>query len=213
MGVDKIIAKIKSDANAEVQRIEVETKQEVNKILAEAEKKGKQEHANIIERGKRDIEAISNRIKSGAIMDARRMAMRARDQGISRCFTEAVKSLSDLTMLKSPRDCNSRRFPICDKTKKYETVLKRLIKDGIEAVDLDEVIIISADGDRAIVKRIVSGMSSKVLMGKEGIDAIGGVIIKSKSGDVTVNNTFEAILERQKNDLRYEVSKILYGVS
>lgn len=194
MGIDKIIAKIKSDANAEVQRIEVEAKQEVDKILAEADKKGKQEYANIVERGKRDIEAIGNRIKSGARMGARRITMEARGQGISRCFTEAVKSLSDLT-------------------KKYETVLKRLVVDGIEVIGLDEVIIMSAERDHAIVKKVVSSMSDKVVMGKESIDAIGGVIIKSSSGDVTVNNTFEAILERQKNDLRYGVSKILYEVT
>ena len=194
MGIDKIIAKIKSDANAEVQRIKAETKQDVDKILAEAEKKGKQEYANIVERGERDIEAISNRIKSGARMDARRIVMEARDQGISQCFTEAVKSLSDLT----------------NKTKKYETVLKNLIQDGIEVLGLDEVIIISAERDRAIVKKVVSGMSDKVVMGKESIDSIGGVVIRSKSGYVTVNNTFETILERQKNDLRSEVSKILY---
>ncbi|ATZ61579.2 MAG: V-type ATP synthase subunit E [Methanosarcinales archaeon Met12] len=195
MGIDKIIAKIKSDANAEVQRIEVEAKQEVDKILAEADKKGKQEYANIVERGKRDIEAIGNRIKSGARMGARRITMEARGQGISQCFTEAVKSLN------------------CDKTKKYETVLKRLVVDGIEVIGLDEVIIMSAERDHAIVKKVVSSMSDKVVMGKESIDAIGGVIIKSSSGDVTVNNTFEAILERQKNDLRYGVSKILYEVT
>ncbi len=193
MGIDKIIAKIKSDANTEVQRINMETKQDVDKILAEAEKKGEQEYANIVERGKRDIEVISNRIKSGARMDARRIVMGARDQGVSQCFTEAVKSLSDLT-----------------KNKKYETVLKNLIQDGIEGLDLDEVIIISAERDRAIVKKVVSGMSCKTVMGKEEIDVIGGVVIRSKSGDVTVNNTFETILERQKNDLRHEVSKILY---
>jgi len=194
-GVDKIISKIESDAKAEMQRIKADAAQEAKKILDEARKTGEQEHSRILERGKKDIDTLVNRIKSGARIDAKRTVIGAKDQVISRCFAEAREALGKLT-----------------NTKKYETVLRNLIDDGTKLIGND-VVVLSNKKDKPIVKKVISGMpkSVKISVGKGDIDVIGGIVIRSKSGDITVNNTFEARLERQKNELRYEISKILYG--
>lgn len=193
--VDRIIGKIESDARAEMQRIKADAAQEAKKILDEARKTGEQGHSRILERGKKDIDTLVNRIKSGARIDARRTIIGAKDQVISRCFAEAREALDKLT-----------------NTKKYETVLRNLIDDGAKLIGND-IIVFSNKKDKSIVKKVTSSMSKKgvkISVGKENIDTIGGVVIKSKSGDIMVNNTFEARLERQKSELRYEVSKILY---
>ncbi|MDI6888639.1 MAG: V-type ATP synthase subunit E family protein [Methanocellales archaeon] len=195
-GIDKIISKIESDAKAEMQRIKADAMQEAKKILDDARRRGEQEHSRILERGRKDIDALVNRIKSGARIDAMRTVIGAKDQVISRCFTEAREALSKLTA-----------------TKKYETVLRNLMTDGAKLVGND-VIILSNKKDKSVVKKVISSMSkkgAKISVGKKDIDTIGGVAIKSKSGDIMVNNTFEARLERQKNELRYEISRILYG--
>ena len=44
----------------------------------------------------------------------------------------------------------------------------------------------------------------------EPIDAIGGAILKTADGDIEVNNTIEARLERFKSILRSEVAEILF---
>ena len=44
----------------------------------------------------------------------------------------------------------------------------------------------------------------------EPIDAIGGAILKTSNGDIEVNNTIEARLERFKSILRSEVAEILF---
>ena len=44
----------------------------------------------------------------------------------------------------------------------------------------------------------------------EPIDAIGGAILKTANGDIEVNNTIEARLERFKSILRSEVAEILF---
>lgn len=195
-GIHKIIAKVESDAKAEMQRIKADATQEAKKILDDARRRGEQEHSKILERGKKDIDTLVNRVKSGARIDTRRTVIGAKDQVISRCFAEAREALSKLTS-----------------TKRYETVLRNLIADGAKLIGND-VVVLSNKKDKSVVKKVTSSMSKKgvkISVGKENIDAIGGVAVKSKSGNVVVNNTFEARLERQKNELRYEISKILYG--
>jgi len=195
-GVDKIISKIEGDAKAEMQYIKADAMQEAKKILDEARRQGEQEHTKIIERGKKDIDTSVNRIKSGARIDAMRTVIGAKDQVISWCFAEAREALGKLT-----------------NTKKYEIILRNLTTDGVKFVGND-VVVLSNKKDKHLVKKVISGMPKKGLkisVGKEDIDTIGGVVVKSKSGDVIVNNTFEAILERQSNELRHEISRILYG--
>ncbi len=195
-GVDKIISKIESDTKAEMQHIKADAMQEAKKILDEARRQGEQEHTKIIERGKKDIDTSVNRIKSGARIDAMRTVIGAKDQVISRCFAEAREALSKLA-----------------NTKKYENILRDSIDDGAKLIGND-VIILCNKKDKRAIKKVISGMPKKGLkisVGKENIDTIGGVVVKSKSGNVIVNNTFEAILERQSNELRHEISRILYG--
>ncbi|UZE91943.1 MAG: V-type ATP synthase subunit E [Methanosarcinales archaeon] len=195
-GIDKIISKIESDAKVEMQHIKADAMQEAKKILDEARRQGEQEHTKIIERGKKDIDTSVNRIQSGARIDAMRTVIGAKDQVISRCFAEAREALSKLA-----------------NTKKYENILRDSIDDGAKLIGND-VILLCNKKDKRAIKKVISGMPKKGLkisVGKEDIDTIGGVVVKSKSGDVIVNNTFEAILERQSNELRHEISRILYG--
>ena len=44
----------------------------------------------------------------------------------------------------------------------------------------------------------------------EPIDTIGGAILKTSNGDIEVNNTIEARLDRFKSLLRSEVAEILF---
>jgi V/A-type H+-transporting ATPase subunit E len=44
----------------------------------------------------------------------------------------------------------------------------------------------------------------------DNINTIGGVIVKTKNGEIEVNNTIETRLLRYKKTLRSEVAKILF---
>jgi V/A-type H+-transporting ATPase subunit E len=45
----------------------------------------------------------------------------------------------------------------------------------------------------------------------DAIDTIGGAVLKTKNGEIEVNNTIEARLLRYKKDLRGQVAKILFN--
>ncbi|HID25744.1 MAG TPA: V-type ATP synthase subunit E, partial [Thermoplasmata archaeon] len=45
---------------------------------------------------------------------------------------------------------------------------------------------------------------------KQMVKAVGGVIMKSRDGRVTVDNTFEGVLKRKENEIRTEIGTLLF---
>ena len=76
---------------------------------------------------------------------------------------------------------------------KQEDVSK--ISDSISSIELD-------------IKE-KTGNETNLEMG-DNINTIGGAIIKTKNGEIEVNNTIEARMQRYKKSLRSEVARILF---
>ncbi|MCC9261944.1 MAG: V-type proton ATPase subunit E, partial [Methanobrevibacter woesei] len=55
-----------------------------------------------------------------------------------------------------------------------------------------------------------TGISTTLAMG-DSINTIGGAILKTQSGDIEINNTIEARLDRFKKVLRSEVANVLFN--
>ena len=99
----------------------------------------------------------------------------------------------------------------------YENVLAESIKDAADELGLNELHIHLNEADTKIIKDGLSlnGLYSFELEGinltlGEPIDAIGGAILKTSSGEIEVNNTIDARLERNKSILRSEVADVLF---
>jgi len=197
MGIETIIAKIKKDADEDVLCIITEAKGEVRRILADADLAADEEFKKIIAEGELEIKANTAGILSQARMDSQRVIREEKERGISICFAEVEKNLSYI-----------KQFP------EYNTILKNLVMGGINELGTDEITIISLDNDREAISNLIPELSEKgkiITAGHECAVTIGGVILRSKSGHVTLDNTFEARLKRQKNALMFDASKILYG--
>jgi V/A-type H+-transporting ATPase subunit E len=196
MSIDRIVAKIFSDAKDEVRRIDDEARHEEERIMEEARKKGESEHERILAQGEKEIDAMVRKILSQARMDVRKLVREEREKGISLCFAEAEKELSLITQ-----------------SSEYVTILRELIIGGLREIDADEVVITATERDRQTIEQIVAELPDsfpRVDISSDCAIAIGGVILASKSGEVTVNNTFEARMERQRHNLAFEISQMLY---
>ena len=69
------------------------------------------------------------------------------------------------------------------------------IKDSITSIEKD------------VTNKI--GVKTELEIG-DNINIIGGVIVKTKNGEIEINNTIETRLLRFKKTLRSEVAKILF---
>jgi vacuolar-type H+-ATPase subunit E/Vma4 len=197
MSLETIITRIDEDTDSEIRSIQSECDNRIRKIASDGRKTADREYARILADGKREIRAAVKKILSQASMDARRTVRVERESGISHCFMEAENALTALAG-----------------TSGYRQILENLIGSGLAELGAEEVFVVCTERDRTLVAALIkdrSGQPPSLTLLSECAIAAGGVILRSKSGKITINNTFEARRERLQDDLLFGVATILYG--
>jgi vacuolar-type H+-ATPase subunit E/Vma4 len=197
MGVDIIIRRIDEDTANEVERIRAETAEEVRTIMVQAQREADNAYDKILAEGKQEIRSLTRRIRAEASIEARNLVRTEREAIITRCFDAVVLSLAELTQAPA-----------------YEMIMEGLITDGIAELDARDVTVISTERDRELVTAIITKLQSdsmEIALQPECAITTGGVILKSASKFLTVDNTLEARLERFREDLVFGIAQRLYG--
>ena len=101
----------------------------------------------------------------------------------------------------------------------YSESLIKMIEEATEELGGGDLIVQVKESDVAKVEGHLkklsadlatkTGVSTTLVLG-EPIDAIGGAILKTRNGDIEVNNTIESRLDRFKGLLRSEVANVLF---
>jgi len=82
--------------------------------------------------------------------------------------------------------------------------MNKFIKEGIKETGINSKVKISKEIDKKIVKKF--GLN---VIGK--IKSIGGIILISNDEKITLDNTIEGIIKREKNRIRILIGKILFS--
>lgn len=197
MGIDTIISRIAGEAGEEAGRIKRRAEEEARSVIADAETEGESEYRRIVAEGRREIRSLTRRILAQASIDARRMIREEKEKEIAACFAEAEKCLQRIAQ-----------------SGEYRALLNHLIAGGIEELGTAEAVVVATERDHDLVAEIIAGLGEGargVHLNPECAITAGGVILRTRSGSITVNNTFEARIERFRDDLSFEVARILYG--
>ena len=199
-GTDKIVSSIMSEAQGKADIIMQEANAEIATINADAEKTAESEKNKILENGKKQSDMRYQQIISEAKMNARRAELGAKEEVIEAAFNQAI---GELKTKASSNDSD------------YEHALGKMIKEAADEIGGNDLIIQLNEADTNKLKADLSSDDSFEIEGinfkvGEPIDAIGGAILKTSNGDIEVNNTIEARLERFKSILRSEVAEILF---
>ncbi len=203
-GTDKIVESIRSEAQEKADKIIQEAEAEVAVINSDAEKAAEAEKNKILDNGKKQSDMKYQQIISEAKMNARRAELGAKEEVIEAAFTKATE---DLKAKASSDDAE------------YSESLINMIKEATEELGGGDLIIQVKESDVAKVESQLKelsgnlstklGVSTTLAMG-EPVNAIGGAILKTKNGDIEVNNTIESRLDRFKGLLRSEVANVLF---
>ncbi|MGM0509574.1 MAG: V-type ATP synthase subunit E [Thermoplasmatota archaeon] len=189
MSVDKIIKKIESDVDSKIQNIrsrrDDKAEKERNKIESEKEMKLDE----IRKEMERKIKTSKNRIISQAKLESRKKKLRVREEMMEKVFKMAKEKLRSMD------------------TSEYEDYLRLAI--GKSANLLEGNIIIHCSPDAESKVKDLAGKISHDLEVKGDLDTTGGIKAVSDRG-ATMDLTFEAELERNKKELRKEISDILF---
>lgn len=201
-GTSKIVESIMSEAREKADLIIQDANTEVSAIQASAEKTAEAEKTKILENGKKQSDMRYQQIISEAKMNARRAELGAKEEVIDAAFNQAIGEL------KSKASSGDED---------YEDSLTKMIKEAADEIGGEDLIIQLNEADTQKFKEDLSSQGSdsfeidgiKFTLG-EPIDAIGGAVLKTTNGDIEVNNTIEARLERFRSILRSEVAEILF---
>ena len=199
-GTDKIVSSIMSEAQEKADVIIQDANAEVATITAKAEKTAETEKTKISENGKKQSEMRYQQIISEAKMNARRAELGAKEEVIEAAFDKATEDLKDIASSGS---------------EEYDDSLSKIIKEAVDELGSKDLIIHLNEADTNKFKSQLDSSSTfqiddiKFQLG-EPIDTIGGAIVKTRNGDIEVNNTIESRLERFKSVLRSEVANVLF---
>ena len=201
-GTSKIVESIMSVAQEKADGIIQDANAEVSQINANAEKTAEAEKTKILENGKKQSDMRYQQIISEAKMNARRAELGAKEDVIEAAFNQAI---GELKIKASSGD------------EEYKDSLSKMIMEATKEIGGNDLILQLNEADTQKFKDDLSSQGSdsfeiegiKFTLG-EPIDAIGGAILKTANGDIEVNNTIEARLDRFKSILRSEVAEILF---
>lgn len=197
MSVDKIIEKITLEAGDKAESIRKAAEDETKLYLKTANEAALAEKVAGINSGKREVDAEVSRMLAQARMEGRKKVRDEKERVISECFDLAGDEIKAVI-----------------ESDEYPLILGYLIRDGIEKIGADNITISANSRDIPILGDVVArehvtGISIEI--SDLPIRTMGGVLLKTMSGARSVNNTFEARLERMRRDLIFKVAGILAG--
>ena len=200
-GTNKIVESIKSEAQEKADKIIQDAQAEIATINSDAEKTAEAEKNKILDNGKKQSDMKYQQIISEAKMNARRAELGAKEEVIEAAFAKATE---DLKAKASSDDAE------------YSESLIKMIEEATEELGGGDLIVQVKESDVAKVEGHLKKLSAD-LATKTGVsttlvlgDAIGGAILKTRNGDIEVNNTIESRLDRFKGLLRSEVANVLF---
>jgi V/A-type H+-transporting ATPase subunit E len=203
-GTEKIVSSILSDAKVQAESILAEAENENKSILDEGENKAALEKEKILENGKKQANMRYQQIISEAKMNSRRMELEAREEVIEEAFKTAEEKLQEIAS---------------SDASEYKASLEKIITEAGTEIGGGDLVVLLKDGDNTKIQSSLptlektisdnTGVATKLEMG-ENIKTIGGAVLKTKNGEIEVNNTIEARMQRFKKNLRSEVAGILF---
>ena len=203
-GTEKIVSSIMSDAQIKAESILEEAKKETESILSEGEGKSVIEKEKILENAEKTAQMRYQQIISEAKMNSRRMELEAREEIIKDAFRKAEEQLKEIAS---------------SDASEYKASLEKVIIESGTEIGGGELEILVKESDFSKIKGSLTSLEksiseqtsnpTKLEMGAN-ITTIGGAIVKTKNGEIEVNNTIEARMLRFKKSLRSQVAGILF---
>ena len=203
-GAENIVSNIMSEAQNKADGIIQEAQTQADTIIKSGEKKAEAAKNQILVSGKKQADMRHQQIISEAKMNARRFELEAKEEVINAAFDKATNDLKNIAST--------------DK-EEYTNALVEMIKESATEIGGGDLIVQVKEADKSKVSSILATAANNVSSDinvetsfelGESINTIGGAIVKTKNGEIEVNNTIESREARFKKSLRSEVAQILF---
>ncbi len=187
--IDKILKKTEKEILVDLENSGSDSKQTLDNSLPKLE----QEFDKIISDGKKEANKIEKQIVGSSDLQVRNKQLLLLEEGVDKAFSKALDQIANT-----------------DRSGDYSNLIKTLLDESTKILGTTEVTVFTNAKDKDVVQSALSKFSGAELS-SDTIDCLGGIIIKSKDGTMTFDNTIDARIERLKPLIRKEIAST-FGV-
>ena len=187
--IEKIVKKTEKEILLDLKNSGSDSKQTLDDSLTKLE----QEFDKIISDGNKEADKIEKQIIGGADIDVRNKQLLLLEEGVDKVFSKALDQIANT-----------------NRSGDYSNLIKTLLDESTKILGTTEVTVFTNAKDKDVVKSALTKFSGAKLS-SDTIDCLGGIIIKSKDGTMTFDNTIDARIERLKPLIRKEIAST-FGV-
>lgn len=182
--IDKILQNTENSILSNIKTALVDSQ----KILDDSIPKLEGEYDKIIADGKKEADKIEKQIIGSADIESRNKQLMALEDAVDKVFTKALDQVAN-----------------ADRSGDYSNLIKSLLDESTQILGTSEIIVSSNANDKDVVQSTLSQFPGSELS-PDTIDCLGGIIVKSKDGAMTFDNTLDARIERLKPLIRKEIA-------
>lgn len=193
-GTEKIIAHIRSDAEAKAAAILAQAEQQCAVIREDYEKQAKAVYTDKIRSGVKECEDRVDSMGRIAQMEAKKSILSLKQEMVSEGFAKAQQMIVDL-----PED-------------EYVELLAKLAANA--SVTGDEKIVLNERDKAAVGEKVAAAANAKLGNGKLSVadetgDFAGGLVLRRDN--IEVNCTVELLVELCRDEMSAELASVLFA--
>ncbi|NLE45259.1 MAG: hypothetical protein GX620_11105 [Chloroflexi bacterium] len=196
--IDALERAVMQEANDDVKQVLADARAKADRLIHESEAQSSSEVAEILQRARREVDAMRSHTIAAAQLDAQHLRLRRREEVLERVFGTARDELASIT-----------RWP------DYTQILRGLIREGASYIGADRIVV-HADPETSLLltesfTADITGETNVSLAIGERLTKGTGVVLETPDRHRRYDNTFETRLTRMQDGLRPLVYRILMG--
>lgn len=187
--IEKIVKKTEKEILLDLKNSGSDSKQTLDDSLSKLE----QEYDKVLSDGKKEADKIEKQIIGSSDLEVRNKQLLLLEEGVDKVFSKALDQIANV-----------------DRSGDYSNLIKTMLDESTKILGTTEVTVFTNAKDKDVVQSALSKFSGAELS-SDTIDCLGGIIIKSKDGTMTFDNTIDARIERLKPLIRKDIAST-FGV-
>lgn len=197
MSLEKIIERIKQDAQVQVDELKDKASKEAGKILQNAGDEANSYKAQALENAKAEAQQRKQRLISSANLEFRKEILAEKQNAIDLAFQKAVNTLTQMN------------------DEEYRQTIKKMLISSVQTGD--EELVLSVRDKARINENFLKDVNKELVkarkkgnlkISKDTYNILGGFVLRK--GNIEINNSFESLFKSFRDDLEAEVSKVLF---
>lgn len=182
--VDKILNQSENELLASLTQSVEDSKNTLSNSLSMLE----QQYDSILADAKKEADKLQKQIVGSSALEARNKQLLLVEESVEKVFTKAIEKLNLLV-----------------RNEDYTKLVTQLLDESVKALGTSDVVVECNSKDKSVIQSILSKFSGATLSSNT-INCIGGIIVKSKDGSMSFDNTIDAKIERLKPLIRKDIA-------